>query len=186
MTIFNSRLRNITVGIQQGSTFSQLLFLIYIKDLPLHITNGEVVLFADDTNILLIEKNKNVLKDKIYKVMMQLESWFSVNNLVINSEKTKTMYFQLIKIRNCIEPDITLKKVKFNYTSQFRFLGINITNKVKWNIHIQTMCKKVSKICYVTIALKDEVRPHIHRNVYFAKFQPQKSYGLIFWGGEGS
>jgi hypothetical protein len=34
-----------------------------------------VVLFAIDTNILVIEKNKNALQDKIDKVMMQLEAW---------------------------------------------------------------------------------------------------------------
>jgi hypothetical protein len=65
MNQFNSRLKNVKVGIPQGSTFGLLLFLIYINDLPLHITNGEVVLFADDTNILVIDKNKNALQDKI-------------------------------------------------------------------------------------------------------------------------
>jgi hypothetical protein len=74
MARFNSRLRNIRVGIPQGSTLGPFLFLIYINDLPLHITNGEVVFFADDTNILIIEKNKNALQDKIDKVMMQLEA----------------------------------------------------------------------------------------------------------------
>jgi hypothetical protein len=114
MTRFNSKLRNIKVGIPQGSTLGPLLLLIYINDLPLHITNGEVVLFADDINILVIENNKNALQDKIDKVMMQLEAWFSMNNMVINSEKTKAMYFQLNKIQDCIEPDITFKEVKIN------------------------------------------------------------------------
>jgi hypothetical protein len=51
------------------------------------------------------------------------------------------------------------------------FLGINITNKLKWNIHIQSVCKKLSKMCYIIKALKDKGSPHILRNVYFAKFQ---------------
>jgi hypothetical protein len=93
MTRFNSRLRNIKVGIQQWSTLGPLLFLIYINDLPLHITNGEVVFLVDDTNILAIEKNKNALQDKIDKVIMQLVAWFSMNNMVINSEKTKQCIF---------------------------------------------------------------------------------------------
>jgi hypothetical protein len=37
----------------------------------------------------------------------------------------------------------------------------------------QSVCKKLSKMCYIIKALKDEVNPHILRNVYFAKFQPQ-------------
>jgi hypothetical protein len=39
-------------------------------------------------------------------------------------------------------------------------------------------------MCYIIKALKEEMSPHILGNIYFAKFQPQISYGLIFWGGE--
>jgi hypothetical protein len=53
-------------------------------------------------------------KIKIDKVMMQLEAWFSMNNMVINSEKAKAMYFQLNIMQDYTEPDITSKKVKIN------------------------------------------------------------------------
>jgi hypothetical protein len=39
----------------------------YINDLTHHISNAEVVLFADDTNILVIDKNKITLQEKIKK-----------------------------------------------------------------------------------------------------------------------
>jgi hypothetical protein len=55
-----------------------------------------------------------------------------------------------------------------------------MTNKLKWNIHIQSVCKELSKMCYIIKTLKNEVSPHILRNVYFAKFQSQMSYSLSF------
>jgi hypothetical protein len=64
-----------------------------------------VVPFADDTNILIIDKNINTLK-KINRVMIQLESWFYKNNLVINTDKTKAMLFQLNKMYVMTEPFI--------------------------------------------------------------------------------
>jgi hypothetical protein len=72
---YNSTPRNIKYGIPQGSILGQLLFLLYIHDLPQHISNAEVVLFADDTNILVIDKKINTLQEKINRVIIiQLES----------------------------------------------------------------------------------------------------------------
>jgi hypothetical protein len=39
-----------------------LLFLIYINDLPLNVKEGKLVLFADDINLLIIERDENVLR----------------------------------------------------------------------------------------------------------------------------
>ncbi|PNF29254.1 hypothetical protein B7P43_G10478, partial [Cryptotermes secundus] len=181
---YNSSFKNVKFGIPQGSILGPLLFLLYINDLPYHIFDGEVVLFADDTNILVTDKNINILQDKIGEVMIQLESWFSKNNLIINTEKTKAMLFQLNKSYYMSEPVITFKNMKISYTSQFKFLGVNISNNLKWSSHIQSLCLKLNKVCYIIKSLKDVVSFSTLRNVYFAKFQSLISYGLIFWGGE--
>ncbi|PNF34312.1 hypothetical protein B7P43_G15814 [Cryptotermes secundus] len=181
---FSSIRRNTKFGIPQGSTLGPLLFLLYINDLPQHITNGDIVLFADDTNILVTDKDKSILQDKIKRIMIQLESWFSKNNMIINNDKTKAMLFQLKKPHDISGPDIIFNNIKIKYTSQFRFLGINITQNLKWSVHIQSLCSKLNKVCYIIKSLKDEVSLHILRNIYFAKFQSLVSYGLIFWGGE--
>jgi hypothetical protein len=57
----------------QWSTLG-LLFLLYITDLPQHIPIAEVVLFADDTSMLILYKNITPLQDKINRMVTQLES----------------------------------------------------------------------------------------------------------------
>jgi hypothetical protein len=108
-----------------------------------------VVLFADDTNILIRDKDINTLQERANRVIIQLETWFSKNNLILNMDKTKAMLFQINKNGILAGPNITFNNAGINYTLQFRFLGTNITSNLKWSTHIQALCLNLSKVCYI-------------------------------------
>ena len=47
----SSEMEKITCGVPQGSILGNLIFLIYVNDLPNNLTKLKFYLFADDTNI---------------------------------------------------------------------------------------------------------------------------------------
>ena len=51
-----------------------------------------MVLFADDTNLLIIEKNESALQYKIKYVTKELGTWFHTNNFKINTNKNCSVY----------------------------------------------------------------------------------------------
>ena len=56
-----------------------------------------MVLYADDTNLLITEKKECALPHKIKNIMK--ETWFRKNNIIINVDETVAMSFHTIQNR---------------------------------------------------------------------------------------
>jgi hypothetical protein len=90
---YRSSFMEIKKGMPQGSVLGPLLFLLYINDLPLNIHGANLVMFADDINVLIADSDVCALQRKTDRVMAELEIWFNRNDLIINVGKTGVMSF---------------------------------------------------------------------------------------------
>jgi hypothetical protein len=172
-------------GVPQGSILGPLLFLVYINDLPRHLPGVKCVLYADDTNILVVDKEEVALQHKITEVMRQLEIWMSKNELIINIEKTYAISFHPYQKSHPIKPHITFKNNGIAYSSELKFLGLNITETLTWQAQIHSLCTILSRSYYMIKSLKNVTSTLMIWNTYFAYFESRIRYGIMFWGGDG-
>ena len=180
---FQSSSRVTSYCIPQGSILGPLLFLTYINDLPLYIQGAKLILYADDTNLLVVNKNE-ALQTKLSLVMKQLENWFLKNNLFINTTKTAAVSSHLCRLKPPFKPCILLRNTEVKYRPEVKFLGMRITDNLSWHAHICCLSHSLSKTFFIIKSVKSTLSNHVLWNNYFAYFHLRRRYGIILCGGD--
>jgi hypothetical protein len=170
--------------VPDGSALGPLLFLLHVNDLPLNIRGANLVMFADDINVLITESDVGSLQNKIDRVTAELETWFNRNDLVINARETGVMSFHSRQTNFLVKPQVTFNKMNLDFTAKTKFLGIHITETLKWNSHVQSFASNLSKVSFVIKFLMEILRTNMIRNIYFTKFQSFLRFGVLFWRGD--
>ena len=120
------------------------VFLLYINDLPKTVSNiSKPVLFADDTSIIVTNHSPTDFTNDINKVFGNINDWFIINLLSLNSDKTYYLQF-LTKNSHKININMCCENKQIINAYSTRFLGLLIDSSLSWNNHIDQVISKLS------------------------------------------
>jgi hypothetical protein len=91
----------ITAGVPQGSSFSSVLFLLYIATLYENLQTAHpqliIIGFANDTNLLAINGTFEANKDLLEAAWKTCEKWFQKIGMEFAPEKNELLHFSSAK-----------------------------------------------------------------------------------------
>jgi hypothetical protein len=177
----NSQWESIKAGVPQGSILGPLLFLLYINDLPNNI-NSKLILFADDTTVILKANSLDQLEFKVNQCFMELSDWFKCNGLKLNQGKTQLVNFRTFQARDGFDKEVIFQGQEVSTLENAKFLGIHLDSNFSWNKCIEYIAKKINTSNYQMLILRDVTDLKTRIMIYYAYFFSIVQYGIEFWG----
>ena len=176
---FRSDVLRVTNGVPQGSILGPLCFSLYINDIPLAV-DAHSVLFADDAAFIITAVSLKDLYDKIKKLFADLLRYLNMNRLVPNSSKSKLMMFSSRPTENL--PQLTFANEIVEWVEEYKYLGLNISNKLCFSAHINRIALNVSRITGTFTNLRTIVPFQTLVTLYYSLVYPHLTYHVTVWG----
>ena len=109
-------------GVPQGSILGPVLFLLFVNDMPLHLNNSTIDIYADDTTLSLSANWNNItsLTQALSNGLENIEKWPAENKMYINTVKTKALLVTGKRLKHKLSEETASLKLRLDATNIYQ------------------------------------------------------------------
>lgn len=183
----SSSMETIKCGVPQGSILGPLLFCIFINDLPLIFKNTDVKceMFADDNTLYNSNKTMQQVQTSLQKGLDLVQDWCLENRMTLNANKTKSMVITTRQKhqRQRLELILNVSSTPIEQVREHKLLGVILDEEMKWQSHINSVGKLLSKNLFLLHQLKPYVDAEARLTFFYAHCLAHINYASNVWSG---
>ena len=179
-----SEVRQLSVGVPQGSILGPILFVLFVNDLPRYL-EAPIVMYADDTSCVVDGASHNI-EQRCNLALSAMHVWFDNHGLIMNGDKTLYTRYRSAHCRRDLSVRLEVNSQVLSHTDCYKFLGVHIDQNLNWSNHCCVLSKTIYKLSYQVRFLRDFLTLQQRISYYYACVQSRLCYGLCFWGSSPS
>ena len=176
--------RIVNLGLPQGTVLGPIFYLLYTNDLPNYLSKGQLISYADDTNLIASGNDETEVLHNLNISLTEATKWFKSNRLIINASKSCTMLvgskYRIDNLQNT--PILNINNVPLPMVSEAKFLGVIIDNTLCWKAHVSYLCSKINPKIGLLHGLRHYLDESTLNTLYATLIQPHFDYCLTVWG----
>ena len=165
-------------GVPQGTVLGPVLFSLYINDITTDI-DSEIRLFADDC-VCYREIKGTEDTVKLQEDIDRLGCWARKWGMRFQPVKCNIMQITRKRIKK-INASYCLEGTILDNVENIKYLGVTITNDLKWNTHVSNICTKANRTLGFLRRNLSACPQDVKESAYKGLVRPVLEYGSSVW-----
>ena len=149
----HSDFKEIISGVPQGSILGPILFNLSINDLFFFIQTSTVHNFADDNTLSAWAKTVSEVISILESESKIAIDWFTNNKMIVNPDKFQAILLDKKK-SDLSKRILVIDDENVLSVSSVKLLGIQVDDKLNFNLHISNICKSSANQLNALVRLK--------------------------------
>lgn len=170
-----------STGAPQGTVLSPFLFTLYTSDFKHNTPHCHIQKFSDDTAIVGCVSEGNDLEYR--EVIRDFVSWCELNQLQLNTSKTKEMMIDFRRTSSQFTP-VNIQGLDIEVVENYKFLGVHLNNRLDWSDNTHALYKKGQSRLHLLRRLRSFVVCRaLLRTFYDSVVASAIFYAVVCWRG---